>query len=88
MILRRDATKLEGVRRLAERYGLPLERVAAFGDDYGDIPLLRACGVWEWRWKTAWRRSKPLPMPSALPTMPIGLPIGWKKKSVAERAFL
>ena len=45
MILRRDATKLEGVRRLAERYGLPLERVAAFGDDYGDIPLLRACGV-------------------------------------------
>lgn len=45
MILNRQAAKLDGVRRLARHMGLSLKQVAAFGDDYGDLPLLEACGI-------------------------------------------
>lgn len=45
MMMNRNATKLNGIRLLAERYGVGLHEVAAFGDDYNDIDMLSACGV-------------------------------------------
>lgn len=45
MIMNRNANKVNGVRQLAEHYGIPMESVAAFGDDYNDIGMLKACGV-------------------------------------------
>lgn len=45
MMMNRSATKLNGIRLLAEEYGLGLGETAAFGDDYNDIDMLSACGV-------------------------------------------
>ena len=45
MIMNRRATKLHGVRHIAAHYGIPLDAVVAFGDDYNDVELLQACGV-------------------------------------------
>jgi len=45
MMMDRQATKLNGVRILAAHYGVGLEEIAAFGDDYNDIDMLTACGV-------------------------------------------
>ena len=45
MIMNRRATKLNGVRLLAARLGISLDGIAAFGDDYNDIEMLRECGV-------------------------------------------
>ncbi len=39
------AGKVEAVRMLAGLLGVPLSRTAAFGDDIGDIGMLRACGI-------------------------------------------
>ncbi len=44
MIMNKSATKSNSVRMLAERYGISMEQVAAFGDDYNDIDMLQACG--------------------------------------------
>lgn len=44
MMMNRAATKLNGIRLLAERYGIGLGETAAFGDDYNDIDMLSACG--------------------------------------------
>ncbi len=45
MVMNRQATKLNGIRLLAERYGVGLGEIAAFGDDVNDIEMLTACGV-------------------------------------------
>lgn len=45
MVMRREATKLGGIRRLAEHFRVELSQAAAFGDDLNDIDILRACGV-------------------------------------------
>ena len=45
LIMARGATKLNGIRQVAAARGIPLERVAAFGDDVNDVEMLRACGV-------------------------------------------
>lgn len=45
LIMNRRATKLRAIRAVAAAHGIPLERVAAFGDDVNDIEMLRACGV-------------------------------------------
>lgn len=45
MIMNRSATKVNGIRLLAEHYGIPMEQIAAFGDDYNDIEMLKACGM-------------------------------------------
>jgi Cof subfamily protein (haloacid dehalogenase superfamily) len=39
------ATKWSGVRSVATRFNIPTESVAAFGDDYKDVEMLRECGV-------------------------------------------
>lgn len=44
MIMHRDAKKENGVRILAERRGIRMEEVAAFGDDLNDEGMLRTVG--------------------------------------------
>lgn len=44
MIMRRDATKKNGVLAVAGASGTPVSEMAAFGDDYNDTDMLRVCG--------------------------------------------
>lgn len=45
MIMNKQATKVNAIRLVAEKYGIPMEQVVAFGDDYNDIDMLRGCGI-------------------------------------------
>ncbi len=45
LVMNKNATKLNGIKHLAARFGIELADVAAFGDDYNDIEMLRGCGV-------------------------------------------
>ena len=45
MIMNRRATKVTGIRLLAEHYGISMDEIVAFGDDYNDIGMLTACGT-------------------------------------------
>ncbi len=45
LIMHRDATKLNAVRALASHYGCDRKEIAAFGDDYNDIEMIRGSGV-------------------------------------------
>jgi 5-amino-6-(5-phospho-D-ribitylamino)uracil phosphatase len=45
MIMSRRATKYNAIQFLSEKYEIPLSYIAAFGDDYNDIEMLRECGV-------------------------------------------
>ena len=45
MVMNRQATKLNGIKLLAEHYGLGLDETAAFGDDHNDVEMLRACAA-------------------------------------------
>jgi Cof subfamily protein (haloacid dehalogenase superfamily) len=45
MILIRQATKLNGIRALLETFGIGLSETIAFGDDYNDLSMIRACGT-------------------------------------------
>lgn len=45
MVMSRRASKANGVRLLAEHFGIGMNEIAAFGDDYNDVGMLRACGV-------------------------------------------
>lgn len=45
MILNKEASKVNGVRLVAEMYGISMEDVVAFGDDYNDIEILKNCGL-------------------------------------------
>jgi Cof subfamily protein (haloacid dehalogenase superfamily) len=44
MIMRRDATKRNGVLAVSEASGIGISDIAAFGDDYNDIDMLKTCG--------------------------------------------
>ena len=43
-ILPKEATKGEGVRRVSEYLGVPIQNIYAIGDFYNDIDLLKAAG--------------------------------------------
>ncbi|MEA4824053.1 MAG: HAD family hydrolase [Clostridiaceae bacterium] len=45
MIMNRGATKRNAVRALSARFDIPMSQIAAFGDDYNDVEMLRDCGV-------------------------------------------
>lgn len=45
MIMNRRATKINAVRALADKYGIAMDDVVAFGDDYNDIEMLKGCGL-------------------------------------------
>lgn len=40
-----NAGKLTMIQMLAEKLSIPLEQIAAFGDDENDIEMLKACGL-------------------------------------------
>ncbi len=42
---RAGANKESAIRDVAERLGIPIPEVIAFGDDYGDIGMLKLCGT-------------------------------------------
>jgi len=44
LIMNRAANKANAVRCLAQHWGIPMEAVAAFGDDANDTDMLRECG--------------------------------------------
>jgi hydroxymethylpyrimidine pyrophosphatase-like HAD family hydrolase len=45
MIMHKDATKEKAIIYLAEYFGFDLSDIAAFGDDYNDVEMLRVCGI-------------------------------------------
>lgn len=45
MIMNKKATKLNAIKAVAKKYGISMEEVAAFGDDYNDAEMLRGCGT-------------------------------------------
>ena len=45
LIMNRRATKWEAVRITTANFNISTDEVAAFGDDYNDISMLRECGV-------------------------------------------
>jgi Cof subfamily protein (haloacid dehalogenase superfamily) len=44
MIMRKGATKINGIRIIADTLGITLADIAAFGDDHSDIGMIKACG--------------------------------------------
>lgn len=38
-------SKINGIKILAKRYGITLDQIVAFGDDYNDIEMLKSCGI-------------------------------------------
>lgn len=45
MIMKKAATKSNGIQLLACDYNIKMENIIAFGDDYNDIDMLEFCGV-------------------------------------------
>jgi Cof subfamily protein (haloacid dehalogenase superfamily) len=45
LVMHRDATKLNAVKRLAMILGVARDEMAAFGDDYNDVEMIRYCGT-------------------------------------------
>ena len=45
MVMNKNARKRNPIRDIAYYFGLSLDEVAAFGDDYNDIEMLRDCGI-------------------------------------------
>jgi len=45
MILNKNATKWNGVKRLLDQYKIKNKNAIAFGDDFSDIEMIKNCGV-------------------------------------------
>lgn len=45
MIMKKKATKSNGIDFLAKKNGIEIENIVAFGDDYNDIDMLKFCGT-------------------------------------------
>ncbi len=45
MIMNKDAGKFRGIERIAAKIGIPIERIAAFGDDFSDVLMVKKCGT-------------------------------------------
>ena len=45
LIMHRNATKGAAVKAVADHIGIAMGGIAAFGDDYNDVSMLRECGV-------------------------------------------
>ena len=43
--MHKDATKLKGIKKALDYYSIELSETVSYGDDYGDIDMLRACGI-------------------------------------------
>lgn len=44
MIMKKAATKSNGIKFLAQKYNIDISNIIAFGDDYNDIDMLKFCG--------------------------------------------
>lgn len=44
MVMNKSATKMNAIQYIAEKYGINLENVISFGDDYNDIEMIKGCG--------------------------------------------
>ncbi len=44
MVMNKNARKLNAINDIANHFGISLCEIAAFGDDYNDIEMLRECG--------------------------------------------
>lgn len=44
MVMKKSATKSNGINFLSKQYGIEIEDIIAFGDDYNDIDMLIFCG--------------------------------------------
>jgi len=45
IIMNREATKYNAVKIFADYYNYDITEIAAFGDDYNDVEMLKQCGV-------------------------------------------
>ena len=45
MIMNKKASKINGIKAVAEIYGISLNNIVAFGDDYNDVEMLQGCGI-------------------------------------------
>ncbi len=45
LVMHRNATKLNAVKRIAGKLGIARTEIAAFGDDYNDIEMIKYCGT-------------------------------------------
>ncbi len=45
LVMHRNASKLNAVKRIAKRLGIERTEIAAFGDDYNDIEMIKYCGT-------------------------------------------
>lgn len=45
MIMNKGATKSNAIKYLADNWGISMEKVVAFGDDYNDMDMLEMCGM-------------------------------------------
>lgn len=45
LVMHRNATKLNAVKKIAEILGISRSEIAAFGDDYNDIEMIKYCGT-------------------------------------------
>jgi hypothetical protein len=45
LMMHKNATKLQGVKKALHYYSIDVSEAVSFGDDYGDIEMLRGCGI-------------------------------------------
>lgn len=45
LVMHKDATKLKGIKKALDYYSIELSDTVSFGDDYGDIEMLKVCGI-------------------------------------------
>ncbi len=45
LIMHKNATKLKGIKKALEHYSIDISQSVSFGDDYGDIEMLKGCGI-------------------------------------------
>jgi len=45
MIMNKNARKINAVKSIAENFGIDLCYIAAFGDDFNDVGMLKECGI-------------------------------------------
>lgn len=45
MIMHKQATKINGINVISKQYGISIDEIAAFGDDYNDINMIESCGM-------------------------------------------
>ncbi len=45
MVMNKNARKRNAINEIANHFGISLTEIAAFGDDYNDIEMLRDCGI-------------------------------------------